>query len=1145
MRKTVLGMLCGLFAQLAFAASGLASPPQITIERTVEATSHVEKPWLVVYVFDKSGSMLGECAEDPTRARRTNWAVVTEDAQQKLAQLQSSLSSFDLRLYLFGTKSSEFARPYADRPFSIATAADVSDLQREIRTIPVPRSGESTNLWNSLASVFEGIQTSHVEATHAGVIVVVFSDGADDASTLSTSSETRFSRMKVALAAARATNDIQLSVLPIGEWKRVPERLKQLGSIADLAALGDAIKVPLIVNYSAEPVSAMLDALPKSGASASVQAQFKGFDRASASKCTAKLRDATAGFTLATPTFTESGGALTFTASKSLDEGASAWVMLDFIEADGTLGSTAFKVVVPSYRKVAPITAWGLPPECAALNNRRVVVLTIGEPLNISLSVPTDSKVTWTVDGAAAGEGPTLRQTGLSQGIHDIKVTVSTADEKRTADASAVVIDPKLSITGPSTVRAGDAIALSLAPMALPAELSKFLTPPQWTVQGTAQMKGERIDVRFDRRGSERVVVTRTLNLCARTVNFAASSLVDVKPGPALRLVGGELVRRRVNRIEATLSGAEEISKVLFVVDGKVIEGNIDAATSSSPATAWIRFTPGSEETTSIEAIPILKDDRGLDRLQTDVECKRRAQMRSFSVFDPDVSLVMQNPKSGEEKSYGYPFDIRIAPEGRDAVAIARVEVKLVPASGEPIAIALTRSGDWSATFKPNSAMGSQLQLQAQAFDESGAIGLPVETTLALVAPKPALALGGAAKGGAVQWSGRNENPPSVIASIVIQGTEREYAASESRSITWRAQDDGLVLDSTSNGDRTAIFTVKRAGTHGIRAIVTSTDGKQHDLDADIACNPMAVVPSPQLLDPRLEGDHAISLDHSATTGAWVDVVIRVQRSDGAWMPLSAQGTLDPVPTIDEPIKLEAWYRPWGAPASATPWDQMSGWIESESIEGVAFKPHSMLLLLIAIAGGLVLIVLAAKVCFGHQYWGAIAQWHASPEDGNSNIRSLKKEILPFYRNNCHGYAISSKKATITVLPIQGRSSDDPEFGWIHAARRLGGGKHPSISIVPADGTATMSFQSHNASGNTASLHERGHGRYQALFLPDPSVPRPENCLDHEWNPQPIYLEVDLGSGDGFRKSTLPIMFWIVFIVLGAIVAGLWFYRII
>ena len=88
---------------------------------------------------------------------RTNWAVVFEDAESKLQQLQKTLGAFDLRVYTFGTQAAEYARPFEGRTFTIKDASDLADVRRDIRAIR-PRNGEGTNLWNSLRSIFGGIE---------------------------------------------------------------------------------------------------------------------------------------------------------------------------------------------------------------------------------------------------------------------------------------------------------------------------------------------------------------------------------------------------------------------------------------------------------------------------------------------------------------------------------------------------------------------------------------------------------------------------------------------------------------------------------------------------------------------------------------------------------------------------------------------------------------------------------------------------------------------------------------------------------------------------------------------------------------------------------------------------------------------------
>jgi hypothetical protein len=1039
---SVVCLYAALLVVLLGSRSSEAAPPTVELEKRVESAGAVGRPWIVYFVFDKSGSMLRECAEDPKKAQRRNWDVVVEDAVGKLSQLRAALGSFDLRLYDFGNAACEFERPLADRTFSINGEQDVADLSREIAAIPFPKNGEQTNLWNSIGELASGIEESRAGATYGGVVLVVFSDGDDAINSNSSTPESRRLQMLRALESARKGVDIRISVLPIGEWKRNPEGLRKLGAIGDVAELGEAIKVPAVVTYSVAPAAINLDAMPEANQTTEVPVRLRGFTAGEEKAITATLRDAPAGLKLDGATFQGDAGTLRFRATQALERGASAIVDLRFRSVDGVDGGASLRAAVPAFRKVAPVDQWGIPAACSALGGKRVAVLRVGKPLELALSAPTDARVTWTIAGRGPVEGATIRVSDLPPGLHPISVRVATADESRSADMAALVIDPTMTIESPTTARAGDLVQFKSKTTSLPSEVQSRLSAPLWTVRGSEVPGGDAIESRFDRKGSERVSVRRSLDLCGQSFDFAASAVLEIKPGPALRLIGGEVVRGRESRIEAYLSGLDDISKVLFIVNGETIEANIDPASGDRPATAWIKRNFQSGSSVTVRAVPILKDDRGVDRSVDDPECAGRAQARAYAIVDPDVSLVVEAPVAGASLPFAIPVDLRIVPSGRDADGVARIDVALKPASGLATSISLQRSANWAASFTPASEMGSSLEVAAQAFDAAGPVGAPVRFIAQLAAAKPALRLVGAASTGTLSWEGRNAVPPFVSAMIVTEGTERPYATAEIRDIEWSASDGGLVLDSKSESPAQANFAAKASGIWSLRAKVKTADGRGYDLTADVAVRPIAVVPAPKVIERDIAGTSEVRIDHSATKGAWSDVLLRGKRSDGEWRPL-VNGGFDAAPRMPEPAEVEAWYRPWGAPASATPWDGAAGWVRSDAMQVQLFPPHSAVLITAAILVALVLSTIAGFLCMGHEHWGAEAMWTSDYSDEPQDYTSPQRIGL---RSGTYNPIL--KRATVPVTPIE--YEEQGPYAWVLSLNDSARKCRPAVRFGPS-----------------------------------------------------------------------------------------------
>jgi hypothetical protein len=1117
-----------------------AAEAQVSIQKSVEAGSKSGRPWLVCFVFDKSGSMNTPCAEDPTGGNRPNWTVVVADACQKLEQFRSTLGEFDIRLYGFGSAACDFASPMGDRTFSVTSDADVADLVREVRAIPTPRRGETTNLWNSIAAVAQGLERTRAGTTYGGAVVVVFSDGEDSINASSTP-EARRKSMLSALGSARKSVDIRLSVLPIGEWKRNPDGLRALGALGDIAELGKAIRLPSVTKYTVTPSAVPLAQLPEAGKTAELAVSLAGFSTSDVEAASFSLAEAAAGLQLEPTKLLASGGTLRFRATRPLTEGASATVVARFRDSEGIEGTASFRVVVPGFKTVAPVEQWGLPDACADLGGARAVVLKSGEPLQLSVSAPVDASIAWTVDGRPAGNGPLLRVDGLTPGAHEVALEVATADQKRSASVRTLVIDSTMSIEAPKSARAGDSVKFVAKAPELPAELASRLGPVVWGVRGIQTEGPDILQSRFDRRGSERVSASRTLSLCGRTFDFSASTILEVRPGPALRLVGGEVVRGRESRIEAHLSGADEIAKVVFVIGNDAIEASIDPPSEGKPATAWIRRAFRDGDSITVRAVPILKDDRGVDRAIDDPECAARAQSRVYSIVDPDVAIVVEAPTAGASLPFGMPVDIRVVPTGRDAESVTRIAISMTPSAGQPTAIDLVKSANWTTSFTPRSEMGSAVEVAAQAFDATGPIGAPVRFRSDLAAARPALRLTGAAATGTVTWGGRNENPPPVTAAIVTEGTDRPYAMAEIRELRWRAADTGLSLESKSESAPQATFVARAAGTHRIVASVTSADGKQYELTADATLRPDPVVPGPTLVDGEVTGTSTIRVDHSSTKGAWSDVVLRGRRSDGEWKSL-VNGGFESAPSSTESAQIEAWYRPWGTEASETPWNGATGWVRSEPMTLTLFPPRNYLILSVAIAVALALAAIAWKLCVGHVYWGASAWW--TDVESDEPPQELPEQRISIIREKT--YNAFFKRVTLPIDAPKGGDGDPSPYHWVAALRekQSTGGQLPAVRFKYVNGPGELEYR--NTSGQSFSKPDLryGHNRI-ALVVDQPDEYQKPSHI--HFVQKPVYLVLDVTEEcKRWCHFTLPFVVLPLFLIaLVAAVAALWLMRFI
>jgi hypothetical protein len=1088
-RHSIRFLVAATILMLAASASFASAVPPIRITRTETASPSETRPWLVQFLFDQSGSMLSPCDEDPLGKNRPRWDVVIEDARKKTLQLQEVLGGFDLKIYTFGSKAAAYESPIEGRAYAIAGKGDAEEIGRELSRISTPSRGETTNLWNSLTALVSGAAADPDIRNYSGVLTIVFSDGLDDLGARGGSEPVRYDQFQRSLEAARRRIDLRLSVLAIGDWMRHQERLADLGAIGDLGRLGELTVVPKVVRCDVEPTATTVAPMPERGAETTIPIVLSGF-RIEGPSPKATLRDAPAGLEILGTNFTGDTGSVALRATRPLADGASAWVVLEF-DSGASPHPVAFRVVVPSFRRVPDIESWGLPAPCAALGDRRTILLRAGEPLSLTIPAPSDGKVVWTLDGAEAGDGVSLRATSLEAGLHKLRIEVSTPDESRSADVDVFVVDPRMSIESPDSIRAGDMLeARARLAVPLPQGLSALLTPIRWTASGRAIGAGDTMSTSFDRRGSERIAASCSLEACGRSLDFGTTAIVEVRPGPALRLVGGQLVRGRPTRIEAILSQPSEISRVAFSVGGRVVDAVVDQPLPDGTAVAWTEYTAESADPVEIVATPILKDDRGVDRPPSDPECTRRAQSRTFTVVEPDVGIVVEQPTQGSNLPYGIAFDLTVRPEGRDSTVVSSVEVALTPDRGTPSSLTLTKGGNWSASVTPSPAMGARLRLDAQAFEGKRPIGDAVRLEVELTAPSPALLLTGAAASGTLSWSGRNVQPPPVTATVVVEGTDQPYPLEGLQTIEW-STDDGIAVESRTDSDRSIGARAQAPGTARISARVQTRDGRNYELRRDVVVRPEPVVGLLSAAETTLTGSDAIDPLHDGTTGAWTDVRLRLRRGGRDWEPYEPGAIVEALGgTEPEEIEVEAWYRPWSVADTETPWVEGSGWVRAEPLLLTLTPPRDWTWPAVALLACLMLAYLWHSLFSGHELVGHVVNWHNDAEAGSRT--RISGGTVPAMSRTGPQYRFLSRTVE---FPLPSRVELD-QLAWVEHIAPL----KPMVRFTAQNDLALV------VNGSQVSTALLRQGGLTAILPPPDLDPHPDGI---EW--EPLYLEVTEG----------------------------------
>lgn len=1006
--------LAVLFVLCAWCSPASAQVPSVTVTRESVAAAEDSKPWLVCFVFDRSSSM-----RPSEGAGRGWWHDVIDDSQKKLDQLQSSLKSFDLRIYSFDSRASDFNRPYGARTFAISTAEDANLIKAELRRWPLPDRNQATNLWTSLRNIFDGIAASDASSRYSGVLVTVFSDGADSVSG-GQSAESREAAMRSSLDRLRTKVNARISVLPIGEWRRPEskERLAQLRSMADLEELNKPIEIPKVIRLSVDPKLVPLPAMVDPGANSKVAVAFRGFEAADVRDVQVVLRSMPDGISIRPEAFTASGGELVVKTSRPLEDGGTGWIDLIVKDAAGVRRSISVQAAIPAVKRIPAASQWGLPPECASFG--RLAVIQAGEPFQLALALPSDAKVTWKFDGiTSGGSNSWFKSEPVSAGVHKVQVDVKTAEDSRSAEFSVLAVNPDMQMKGPDEIHAGDLATFEIlqdpANPIVPKGFESLLGPEEW-IDRTSE-SSSKLDVRFDRKGSERVTVRRKIMACGSDdVECRVTKIVKVKAGPAVRLLGGEVVRGLPERLEAELSEATQIAGVIFEIGGKRAEALISPATGDEPAKASVKWVFGKESTSLVRVVPILKNDSGTNRKESDPECQVRAQERTFAVVDPEADLVMSNPVDGAILSYGSPVSVQLRPDGRNGDQIQSIDVEVAPEQGPPIRSVLNAKGNWTWEFVPQPEWGASLKLKALGqFQQQGDLPRPsLERTHKLAAVKPSLAFGGDAASGTVSFTGRNATPPPVTVSVVSEGTDL-YPASALAAVEWSV-DPSLKITSQSDADRVIGLAASRSGTFAIRATVRTRDGKSYDLPRELTILPAPVIPGPELADASFDYREPIEIEHGGTSGAWSNTLIRHRRAGGEWKAIEPGARLDPLPSKEEQIDFEVWYQPWGAMDTKEPWSADSGWVRSQPMKGIATLPRDWLWPFVVVMCAIGLCCLWWRLTLPEKDWIGAWRWQGTPKSSRldtTNTGSLASWDWVCYRRfrmNLRGLDIPEKE---------------------------------------------------------------------------------------------------------------------------------------
>ena len=1095
-------IFCWLLAPAPLANAQNPPTPTVAIRHSTDAQQQgSQRPWLVTFVFDESGSMLQKDAGESS----DRWTIAVRDASIKLRSLQTQLKSFDLRVHYFSTKASEWRSPLGERVYTIASASDVEAVLREIQNQRKPIQGQATNLWKSLDNILASSRENNIAANYSGLILSVFSDGVDSIPSDGPDqrpSRTRKASMLKSLEQVRSACNLRLSWTAIG-----PDInqlfLQELGAIGDVLKLGEAIPLPINEIISADPRTIFLPPLTKSLQTADIAIDLSSLPDAQRKGAAFKLAKSNGIFEIKQLT-----GSLQLKRLIAGDEGSTVRVTCSVPAAASAQNQTRlvtdFEVAVQSLKRIPNNDSWGLPLPCSQVDDLPFLVLLTGEPLHLSAAtLPPSATVSWNLDGKSAGSERALDVQRLEPGMHVVTLVAKTADDEKHAEVRVLVIEPALTISGPAKFAAGDQVVFKAE---LPAYIPTSMRPRgqcfHWLSQSPTPISTDgSFTMSFDSKGSGSVSVNCELNCCGQKIVLSGRRVFDIDAGPAVRLDGGDLARGVATTIRARITKRNQIADVLFSVgEGASQTRAVIVPDPTEPDSAFAEFevTPGNESTLTIVALPVLKNDSGKPRDKSDPACQSRKQSAQFRVTDPEITLSMSKPSPGAGLRYGETFEIQIKPIGADASIIDQVRITISSAAGQT-QHTLAQQSDWTQSVKPAVSMGASLTIHAEAVDKGGVAVMLTEAfedqTFQLTAAKPEIHVTQSGGGsGPVVWTGRGAEPPLIAASIVVAGTDSPYPAEEIREVRWACTNGLLQIDPDKGEAATANFRITAAGSHTITADITLHSGERVSLPVTIVAAPAPVKPNPALVDAAFESTSPAELSHENTSGAWERARVRFRLRGQEWQTLPETALIEPSPPADAEVEFEVWYQPWGQADSVTPWaDSSARWVSASPLTSKIIKPRNWFICGLVILGALIATAFSIWLSLGHGFRWSKVKWSKSPFGVAGQTPAGGWNGATGRGNKRFRYSFLARKVRLELPLVR----DEPSrYGWTQQARGAAGQCKAFIEWNPdehafvVDGHDTSRAEANVGNGGdgyrlkvTAPLNLQGPSTWSPLYV--------------------------------------------------------------
>ena len=996
---------------------------QSTIELTLVADSSAVgrsslsgQPMRVILVVDGSASMN---AFDRGGDR---WTLVGREIRADIANLSGAGTPSEVTVVKFAWDPSDVARPGPEG--WTGTLADRGDAQRVADDVIFRlgnADGGGTALFRSMINAIEALERDLASGRYSGGQIIIYSDGKD--STAGSSYQTQRSQAIGAVRALRARHPMSnVGIRTFG--KEAEEVARELPEVLDLT--GERLKVPpRLVRLSLTPPVAQMDAL---------RAPRTQRIRVDSSSVPADLRQAIG------VEFEVSGDTIPATL-----EGES-WVGeivlpqeergLDVrVVARATGVPDAVAVIrAPALRLPASPDQWGL-PRCGAGWG---VMVSVGDPVQLSVRVPDGVTVLWTEEGGGwSARGSSAIHPGFADaGERRMRVQVQAQDGSKEQVLTVFVVPAEISIAGPRAVNVGEAATFK-SPM-----------PPgsaqaRWFIDGQPAGTGQELKTAFAQRGNARVVVESTVSRCGQDLVVRGSAVVSVAPVPSVELGDVDLVRgagelnripvrimvaSRVRAVRVTFPGGQEVRTSLSSVsagDDASIEVGVPDTAVDGPGRLRVRVQP-----------EVVSDSGGID-----AEASERAMAtRDYEIRNPRTNLMIEDPPVGHEALFEVPMPIRVRVDGSMADRGAARAVRLTYSDGRTEDAPIGKDGTASAAFTPRfTSGGRRVSIRAVALDSAGAeISDPQVRDVALRNP-------GLKLRPSVDQVHRDTADPADL-TITLESPDGAVGWEDGIALTsWRIDPAGGA--EVASESRTKLV-LRVTGVEAVSVSATVTRGGGQEL--------VGPVEIPVVIDGLEPQFRVAEVDGSAQVGTVIGervlkVVDRTRgpvasrrffmlREGGQWEQISPDSfTFRAATRRGERVQVRAEYVALDGAK-----------VDGGTLEFSASPDHNWPLVAVVIVVCIGLTIGAWWLCHNNEFLGAVASWSA--DDLGTTLRF--KSHIHWIRGTAR-CSVVTKRARIPLPPMYGEG----QFDWLDELRRRRvflemGGNLPRAQLSGGSGVA-------------------------------------------------------------------------------------------